>query len=491
MSLAQRFWLTLGAVLLATVLALVVFDAQLTAGFRTAGPGTPSPTSGPIRGAPGLGDPYLPDAGGTGFDVQHYDVRLSATQPGQELRGTTTVTAIATQDLDAFHLDLFLPAGSVTVNGAPATFTQRRDDLAITAPATSGSPAIPSGSTFTVTIAYAGDPGDVDLSGPSAHYADGKEFLIAGEPLSASLWYPANDHPRDAATMRFALTVPRGTEAISAGRLVERGPDPDQPDADRWVWQVDAPTVTYATFLAVGDYRVEQGTADGRPFVYAVSTRLSAEDQTRALRWLRTTPAAIRKLENYLGPYPFSGTGGFVPSVAPRWGGLETAMNPVYHPNVVGNEAVLNHETAHMWLGDTITLTEWNDLFNNESLTSYAEWLTTSGSSPPRNFDRLYRGRANDDKFWAPALSDPGLDQLFVRVYDRGPTVVHALRNRMGDETFFTFLRAWAQQRGPRSLEDFRREADAATPEDLTRFFAEWLDQTDRPEPTTENGVPR
>ena len=32
---------------------------------------------------------------------------------------------------------------------------------------------------------------------------------------------------------------------------------------------------------------------------------------------------------------------------------------------------------------------------------------------------------------------------------------------------------------------------DAATPEDLTGFFTEWLDQTDRPEPTKANGVPQ
>lgn len=488
MSLVQRFWLTLGVLLLVTVIVLAVFDEQLTAGVRP--PERTQSPSVPFSGGNGLGDPYLPQAGGGGYDVQHYDVRVDAR--ARELVGSATITAVATQDLDAFHLDLFPAVRGVTVNGAAASFTQRRDDLAVTVERTTpAAPAIASGSTFTATVEYAGDPGNFEVRGTSAFYADGKEFLIAGEPASASLWYPANDHPRDAATMQFTVTVPRGTEALAAGRLVERGADPALPDADRWVWQVDAPTVTYATFLAVGEYRVEQGTADGRPFVYAVSTRLSAERQTAALRWLRTTPAAVKKLEKLLGPYPFSGTGGMVPAFALRWAGLETAMNPVYHPRAAGRESLLNHELAHMWLGDSITLTEWNDLFNNESLTSYTEWLTTTSSDPARNFDRFYRERGKDPEFWTPPLSDPGPDGLFTRVYDRGPTAVHALRNRMGDATFFAFLREWAQQRGPRSLEDFRRAADDATPEDLTGFFAEWLDQTDRPEATTENGVPR
>ncbi|MFT4297329.1 MAG: M1 family metallopeptidase [Micropruina sp.] len=491
MSLTQRFWLVLTAVLVVTVLVLATLGDRLS-GVRTPSPASTTTPDGLVRGAPGMGDPYLPEAGGGGYDVQHYDVTVDATLLARELRGSATVTAVARQDLDEFHLDLLLRVGRVSVNGVPARFTQSRDDLAITATRTDpGRPAIASGAAFTVAVDYEGSPEGASLPGTPAYYRTGEDFLIAGEPRAASLWFPVNDHPRDAATMRFAVRVPRGVEAICAGRLTGRGPDPDHPGADRWVWQVDAPTVSYATFLAVGQYRVEQGRTDGRPFVYSVSTRLTAAEQTRALRWLRKTPAAIRKLETHLGPYPFSGMGGFVPSAELNWGGLEVAMNPVYDPRAVGTESLLNHELAHMWFGDTVTLAEWNDMFNNESLTSYAEWLVTTGSSPAVNFDEYYFGSARSDRFWRPALSDPGLNELFVRVYDRGPTVVHALRNRMGDSTFFPFFRSWAQQHGPRSLEDFRRAADEATPEDLTGFFAEWLDQTDRPEPTAENGVPK
>ena len=96
---------------------------------------------------------------------------------------------------------------------------------------------------------------------------------------------------------------------------------------------------------------------------------------------------------------------------------------------------------------------------------------------------------AEQQEFWAPSLSNPGADHLFERVYDRGPTAVQAVRVRMGDEAFFSMLKAWAQQSGSRSLEQFRQHADAATPEDLTGFFTAWLDGTTRPEATKDNGV--
>ncbi len=477
----ERLWLTLAAVL--AVLALV---AALLAS-RSPEPAGPSPE---VRGGAGLGDPYYPHAGGGGYDVQHYAVQVRAGAPGSELQGTTTITATAVQDLDLVHLDLHLTARAATVNGLPATFEQRGDDLGVRAPRVDpAKPALPGGGVFTVTIDYAGDPGRGAMQNLGAYYRAGNEFVIAGEPFSASLWYPANDHPSDAATMDFTVSVPKGVEAICAGRLITHGADPSEAGRDRWSWQVDAPTVTYASFLAVGQYRIEQGIADGRPFVHAVSERLSASDQSKALRWLAGTPSAIRRLEEYLGPYPFSGTGGFVGGVDFYWAGLETAMRPVYSNRGIGSDDLLNHELAHMWLGDTVTLAQWNDLFDNEGLASYAQWLTATDSDPGDNFRGVYS--AGSRSFWSPPLSDPGREHLFERVYDRGPAAVHALRSRMGDQAFFAMLKVWAQQPGARSLEDFRRHADDATPDDLTGFFREWLDESDRPAATTDNGVVR
>ena len=484
MPLARRTWITLGAIALVVVLVLAMLLSR---------PGAEGadPAGDPAAGSSGLGDPYLPEAGGGGYDVQDYDVAIRVSGANQDLQGRATLTARALQDLDRLHLDLYLGALAVSVNDRPASFEQQGDDLAVIVDRTQPDvPAIRAGATFTVTVDYAGRPGEDGPAEPSPHYTAGDEFVIVGEPVSASLWFPSNDHPRDPATMTFSVTVPRGVEAICAGLLVGNDPDPDDPASDRWVWRLDTPTVTYATFLAVGQYRVERGTAGERPFVYAVSTRLSRGDQERALKWLAGTPAAVAKLETYLGPYPFKGLGGIVPGTQFRWGGIEAAMRPVYHNGMIGSQWLLNHELAHMWFGNTVTLTEWNDMFNNESLTSYFEWLTSGDSTPGRLFDRLYWGRATDRAFWGPALSDVGLDRLFERVYDRGPLVVHALRTRMGDTEFFAFIKTWAQQSGPRSLEDFRRAADDATAEDLTDFFAEWLDQTDRPEPTAANGVP-
>lgn len=73
-------------------------------------------------GGPGLGDPYFPDDGNSGYDVSHYDVRVSYDPAHTDrLDGDTTVTARALTRLDRFSLDLKgFTVASVKVNGAPA-----------------------------------------------------------------------------------------------------------------------------------------------------------------------------------------------------------------------------------------------------------------------------------------------------------------------------------------------------------------------------------
>ena len=34
----------------------------------------------------------------------------------------------------------------------------------------------------------------------------------------------------------------------------------------------------------------------------------------------------------------------------------------------------MDHELAHMWFGDNVTLRQWNDIFNNEAYASWAQW---------------------------------------------------------------------------------------------------------------------
>ncbi len=435
----------------------------------------------PVPSAAGVGDPNNPSAGGSGYDVTSYDLDLAFDPASGRLQGSATVTLTPRENLAVLHLDLALAVTSARLGGVDLPYDQSDGDLAIRpAPAWPVSAGFVAGRPVSLVVTYEGRPADARLSGEGAVYTQGDETLIAGEPEAAAAWYPANDHPSDPA--RFALTVrvPAGYQAISVGRLVAHT---SEAAGETWRWATDEPTVTYATMLAVGrfDVVVENARVADRDVqaVYAVSRQLPGGTE-RTLQWLRTSPAQATILTRWLGPYPSSSIGGVVTAARPWWGGLETLGRPVYHPYVVGEGAVVAHELAHMWLGDTVTLHRWDDLFLNESLTSYVEWLAEEQAGrvgPQARFDDLYAKAPAS--FWRQRLSDPGPGRaLFTRVYDRGAMAVHATRVAMGDEAFFPFLRAWAQQSGPASLEQWRAQAQRVSPVDLQPLFAAWLDGT-------------
>src|SRR4051794_10511347 len=106
-------------------------------------------------GAAGLGDPFFPDAGNGGYDVSHYRLTLAYEPSSNRLSGTAVVTARATQNLSSFDLDLRgFAISRLLVNGQPAASARSGEQELVITPRS----GLRSGSTFTVTIDYAGTP---------------------------------------------------------------------------------------------------------------------------------------------------------------------------------------------------------------------------------------------------------------------------------------------------------------------------------------------
>ena len=75
-------------------------------------------------------------------------------------------------------------------------------------------------------------------------------------------------------------------------------------------------------------------------------------------------------------------------------------------------------------------------------------------------------------------------------VYLRGGMALQALRNRIGEDAFWTLLRTWASTRagGNGSVRDFVALAETVSGQDLGSFFDTWLHSTARPTKTAANG---
>lgn len=450
----------------------------------------PVPPPVPTTGAPGLGDPYYPEAGNSGYDVSRYQIAISWNPSDARLTGTTTISARSEHQLTSFFLDLALTTDAVRVNGTPATFIRSgTSDLQIT-------PAVPvgAGAPFEVAVDYSGRPGDVPAGEFPGWWATGQEWTAAGEPESAAWWFPSNDHPSDPALMDVSVRVPAGLEAISVGRLASRDSG-NEKDFDTWHWVARQPMATYLNFVTIGQYALREETDDGRPAVYAVSEQLPADQQEACFRALKTSAARVRTLETMFGPYPFSELGGVVPIHDLWFDGLETQTRPVYAAKSLLNpryaDELLTHELSHMWFGDQVTVRRWDDIFDNEAYASWAPWgfvERTGGERADVAFRRTFDQLADQPRFWRITMIDPGRNHLFDAVYTRGPMALQALRNVIGDEAFFRLSRDWAQNPGTRSLEEWMAQAQVETTVNLGPFFRVWIFGSTAPARTPANG---
>jgi aminopeptidase N len=443
-------------------------------------------------GEPGLGDPYYPQAGNSGYDVTKYQIMINWDPASQSITGTTTISARATQQLNSFYFDLVLHTDKVTVNGVPADSIARGFSDVYVKPAQ----PIQIGSSFHVVVGYSGKPGDIKQGDVQPWLSStNDEWTVAGEPESAAWWYPSNDHPSDPALMDVSIRVPADMEATSFGRL-ESADAGSEKDFDTWHWIARQPMATYVNFVSMGQYQLKRGIDHGLPYVYAVSEQLSVEDRRKAFAALMTSGERIRTLEAMFGPYPFSEIGGIVPVHQLSFGGLETQTRPIYDARSILNArfepGLLDHELAHMWFGDNVTVRQWNDIFISEGYASWAQWGATErrgGRKANDALNRAYERLANNDALWKVTMIDPSRAHLFDAVYVRGPMALQALRNVIGDEAFFKLAREWSQNPGSRTLEDWMAAAQSYTTVDLGPFFRAWIYSPTVPARTAANGL--
>lgn len=479
-------------------------------------PAGPGPAPLPPRFEPGaqtIGDPLFPQIGNGGYDVGHYLIELDYDPAANRLRRGTRarITATATQDLGRFSLDFQdLAVSSVTVNGAEAVFSQRRATPRLegaTQPIkliVDPSEGIPSGSQFSVEIAYSGAPvqmTDPDgssegwlracVGAPRPATCDGS--FVVNEPNGAQGWFPGNNHPSDKASFETRITAPAGKPAIGIGELASRTVNGD--GTRTWTWVEDDPTATYLTTATVGDFVFAQSSiqaaAPPRTLpVYEAIDRVATPPQRDSINEaLDRTEGMIDFLAARFGPYPFDSTGAVVDNV-PRLGyALEVQTRPLFASLSV-DPGTLLHEHAHQWFGNSVSPATWLEIWFNEG---WAEWSTwywehedgIASESPAEQFDRRYAEASAAQWAVPPATLDRDPANLFAPfpVYNRSAMTLQGYREIVGDGRFFAFARELQSRYGHSNVStaqvlDLAAEVSGLDGERLPRlerFFGQWL----------------
>ncbi|MBF8192329.1 M1 family metallopeptidase [Nonomuraea sp. K274] len=429
-------------------------------------------------GAPGIGDPDFPKDGNGGYDVAHYDIAIDYTPASRQLAGVTTVRAAATQGLSSFNLDLSgLDVRAVTVDGAPATFSRAGAELTVR-------PAAPidDDATFAVKVTYSGLPDaarDGANLGTYGFIPTSDGAFVASEPNGSKTWFPNNDHPADKATFDFSITVPAGLTAVANGEMTGRPTTVG--GKTTYKWRERHPMVTYLATATLGKFLLREGrTPGGIPnFAATDPAHKGSLDKLYRLSGEITDYWAT-----VFGPYPFSSTGGVVDDYSAGYA-LENQTKPLYG-GFEPDEGIIAHELAHQWFGDSLSIRRWKDLWLNEGFATYAEWLWSEHKgrkTAEETFKELHAQPATDP-IWAYPAGRARPDDLFNQsVYSRGAMTLHALRQAVGDTTFFDLLKRWAAEHryGHVTTEQFIALAERLSGKELSPLFDAWLFQPRRP----------
>jgi aminopeptidase N len=426
-------------------------------------------------GSVGIGDPYVPHEGNGGYQVRRYQLDLRFNPDTNRLRGAATIRATATQNLSRMNFDLFgLKVTSVEVDGVATTFSRAPRELIVDA-----GPGITDGSNFTVLVNYQGKPeklNDPNL-GLSGWFNTSDGAIVVGEPEAGMFWFPVNEHPSDKALLDVQVAVPDGVRAVSNG--LPSGPSSSLNGWTTFHWGSSHPMASYLATLAIGKWRVYHSkTKSGTPVLNYVDRGFARSID----RVLNRGAEIIDFLQRKFGPYPFEAAGGIADNYS-SWYALENQTRPTYDRRTVnwsGFTATVAHELTHQWFGDSVAVQRWRDIWLNEGFATYGEWMWVAhdgGPSVAKQFDSAF-ARPADRPFWKLNVSDPGYAKLFNGpIYERGGMALHALRLKVGTDTFFKILRSWAVDRADANgtTRDFKQLAEQVSGRQLDRFFQVWV----------------
>ena len=417
------------------------------------------------------------------LDVTSYDIDLDLTHGDTWFRSTTVVRFTAIPGSSTFlELDCQMTE-SATLDGRPISLQGNRfalDGLG--------------GSHEVKVVARCG----YTRSGEGLHRfqdpVDDQVYVYAQAFLDdAQRIFACFDQPDLKAVFRLRVKAPEGHLVLSNTRgSVQDG---------AFVFEPTVRLSTYHVTLAAGPWHGEQVWHDG--IELGVWCRASLAQHLEAEELLELTRNCVDLQQVAFGSrYPFGDTYDqvFVPEFnagAMENPGMVTFADEVFiyrSRTTEGNRRlraqVIAHEMAHMWFGDLVTMRWWDGIWLNES---FAEFMGLHTVDAGTRFDGAWSDFCLGRKAWGyradqlptthPVAGDVADNRAALLNFDgisyaKGASVLRQLVAFVGQETFFTGLRAYLAGHafGNTDLNDLLAELETASGRDLSSWAYSWLE---------------
>jgi aminopeptidase N len=422
------------------------------------------------------------------IDVQHYNYQVELSDLSDAITGKANIKVKFLEPSSVIRFDLVsmkeekgMKVFQVKENGQPLVFVHKDNELEIRLKQNAVAGQIRS-----FEIEYMGIPEDGLVI--SANMYGDRTFFADNWPNRAMNWLPCNDVPSDKSTVEFHVTAPAHYKVISNGLLQEEKITGDNVKRTSWKEEIAIPTKV----MVIGAAKFSVTRVDSS-FHIPITSWVYPQDSIKGVRDYKLAQPIIKYFEELVGPYPYKKLANVQSKTI--FGGMENANAIFYAENTVtgtgSSEALIAHEIAHQWFGNTVTEKNFSHLWLSEGFATYLTHMFIEQKYGKDSFEQ--RLEADREKVIAFASKNavPVVDSsanymslLNANSYQKGGWVLHMLREEVGDRNFKTILKTFFKEYGFANADtrDFQSVAEKVSGKDLKWFFDQWLYKPGVPE---------
>jgi aminopeptidase N len=421
------------------------------------------------------------------IDVTSYDVALDLDSGERTFGSVSTVRFTCREPGGSTFLDVVPEAlHRVTLNGRDLDPADLADGRLALRDLQADNEVVVS-----ATMRYSNDGQGLHRSVDAAdgnHYVYGHLFLDAAPRVFGCFDQPDLKAPYD-----VRVTTPVDWVVVGNGAATGAG--------GQWTLATTRPLSTYFVTVCAGPYVSVHAEHDTIPL--GIHARASLKDalERHADQMLEVTRQSLDYYHSLFGiRYPFGEYHQvFVPEFnagAMENPGCVTLRDQYLYRGQATEDEILTrsntiaHECAHMWFGDLVTMTWWDDLWLNESFAEYMSHRTLVAAT---GFSDAWVDSAVARKVWGyaaermpsthPVAGSPAPDaasalQNFDGIsYAKGAATLRQLIAYIGDDAFLAGVRdhLTAHAYGNADLADFLAAMERASGKDLQPWSDAWL----------------